>query len=143
MMQKIFEKVAAILAAANTEAAFWDSLRAATSEIEAWPHGWVMLGTPSMPYACLRQVGLADQMSLVESREFGGTPSIHPLGVTAIGNVRRDIRRGQWIVSGRDTRRQWRVIHDARDTGIEFLDRMLSWRELGFTEEANHARAAA
>jgi hypothetical protein len=143
MMQKIFERVAASLVAAKTESAFWDALRTATAEIEAWPHGWVMLGTPSMPFACLRQVGLADRMSLVESREFGGTPSIHPLGVTAVGNVRRDVRRGQWVVSAMDTRRQWRVIHDARDTGIEFLDPMVSWGELGFAQETGHARAVA
>ena len=142
-MQKIFEKAAARLVAAKTESAFWDALRVATAEIEACPHGWVMLGTPSMPFVCLRRVGLADHLSLVESREFGGTPTIRPLGASAIGNVRRDVRRGQWVVSAMDPRRQWHVVHDARDDRVEFLDPMLSWGELGFAQETGHARAAA
>lgn len=142
-MLQMFNNATADLAAAKTEASFWDTLRAVTASIEAWPNGWVMLGTPSMPYTCLRHVGLADHLSLVEARHFGDVPTIRTLGLAEIGNIRRDIRKGQFVVSAMDTKRQWHVVYDARDTRTQFTDPMLSWSDLGFKQEPSHVRAAA
>ena len=143
MQQRLFQKAAATLAAATTEASFWDAFVEATREIESWPHGWVMLGTPSMPYACLRHLAAESRFSLAEAGTIGGTPTLRRLGIEALGHVRRDIRSGQFVVSARDVMRQWHVLHDARDTRTQFTEPMLSWFELGFEPANGDMRAAA
>lgn len=114
------------LRSARTEVEFWAAFEDADRQARALPNGMLMLGTPALPYLILE--GHGDEQHLVEWVDEAINT---PLGPFRLGEVRRCIRRGQWVISLRDTSMQWRVLDDARDRRIAFNDPMLPNTELG------------
>lgn len=129
-MQTITEDHAAAIKAARSEVEFWARFAEASHAAAAWPGGLLVLGTPCVRIAALDGTTVdAFLEELLEDDDL--LVARRPLRLEALYAIRRHVRAGQYVVSVRDTRRQWSVVHDARDTGVRFVDAMRSNGELG------------
>lgn len=113
---------------AKTEWAFWPAFERAHLAVSAWPNGLLLLWTPTAPYLAL----YGNSAVTRELREMDGEfLTSSPIGPLRMGDIRRDVRRGDWVLSVRDTEGQWTLVHDQRQQRRTFQDPMLPSTELG------------
>jgi hypothetical protein len=121
------------LLSSKTESAFWTAFEAAHLQVSAWPNAMLVLWTPTAPYLALFGANFHDR----EIMELDGEMlTSRPIGPIRLGNIRRDVRRGNWAVSLRDTQRQWHMIHDHRGLPGAFTDPMLPSTDLGLARQS-------
>ena len=120
------------LRAARSEGAFWSAFEQASDQALAYPHGLLSLWTPAARIAVFRDKGV--HRHLVALDEVKGAREAYTarnLGPAALGDIRRSVRRGQWVISFRDPALRWHVMDDARSRRIAFQDPMAPDRDLG------------
>ena len=116
--------------AARTEAEFWEGFDALSFDVRRWPNGLAALWTPTHPLVALRGDG-AEQFLEGLSEEDDALMLSQDLSLQTLGDIRRDVRAGRYVVSVRRTDQSWVVAHDARDTGVQFSEPMLPAFDLG------------
>lgn len=124
---------------AKTEWQFWAAFEAAHLDVSAWPNGLLLLWTPTAPYLAL----FGDRAHTRELMEMQDESLLtySPISPSRLGDIRRDVRRGSWALSVRDTNRAWTSVHDNRlCDGGHFSDPMLPSAELGLALVGNSAR---
>lgn len=130
MLQAIIDRHIASIKAASTEVDFWTRFEGLSQEVGAYPNGLAVLWTPSCAMA-----GFGPTSKPKRLEEFLGDDDLvaasRCLSPTELGNIRRAVRCGVFVISVRDTARQWNAALDSRGLKIGYSDPMLSGRELG------------
>ena len=125
------------LLSARTEVAFWAAFESAHLAMSAMPNCALVLWTPTAPYLMFfGRTAATRELKEIDSDAF----TCRGIGPLRMGDIRRDVRRGQWVLSARDTRMQWSVLCDGRDRRITFQDPMAASSELGLARAAGLAR---
>lgn len=143
MLEPLFKRGVEAIQLAKKEPEFWLEFETLSKEMSSYPNGLLVLGTPSVRMAALRTSNAPWDTVLeecIEKIERNGTSLwlARDLTIEKLGQIRREVRAGNYVLSARDTNRQWTMVADLRGKGRVFTDPMAPDDLLGLARAQGH-----
>lgn len=130
MLEGLTKKHLRAIRDAQTEPQWWLAFENFSREVAGYPNGLVVLWTPAVRMAVFGGFGVSSCLERVDEEE-GVLVSRRALSMSTIGEVRRCVRDGNYVLSLRDTQRQWKAVLDGRLPKKRFMDPMAPSKDLG------------
>lgn len=152
MLNPLFNRGVEAIQSAKKESEFWLAFDSLSKKLSRYPHGLLVLWTPSVRMAALRIANgggtvLEECIEQVEPKETPlrrrGTPPLwftRELTVEKLGQIRRDVRAGNYVLSARGTDREWTMVADLRGKAHVFAEPMESDEQLGLARARSQHR---